>query len=430
MIDKVLPGQRVSAETTNKIIDVCNGLQTPSESFVNTPNGTLTPAPIYQSKYTYFPVPATILQAKYGPAMVMTTRGTVRGEDYYSQNEKSMTWFCFLGPDVMSLKDCLPASKNIDSIWLGNTEEMLFLEVTDEMLASLRPAGYYVDLAVYEDYAIALKEVHLSKSDDNTDPGKNVLVICGISLNNFNKILEDEKYSEYDTIYPVNTITFAKINNDQTAFQLPLKQLKSNIQFSITGDSQISALELSSSIVREVSSYTFIQLHEFNKNNSKPYGNISSDNVDILVRNSSSGKELQYVSLSSVMSNSSGDGKTPDADAFAQTGQKSIETLNNDYLQIYGFNRLPLNNDLTSYQYGIVARNEATREVEYLALSALSSDISADCLSGQGNLTSNVPIDCQKKLLKFDAGLSSNVEIDIVENNPGIVDVKIGVYYI
>lgn len=125
-----------------------------------------------------------------------------------------------------------------------------------------------------------------------------------------------------------------------------------------------------------------------------------------------------------------GDSKTPDADAFAQTGQRSTESLSSDYLQIYGFDRLSVNNDLTSYQYGLIARNEATREVEYLALSALSAELSGECLSAQGNLSTSVAVDCQGKLLKFDAGLSSNVEIDIVENNPGIVDVKIGVYYI
>lgn len=125
-----------------------------------------------------------------------------------------------------------------------------------------------------------------------------------------------------------------------------------------------------------------------------------------------------------------GDSKTPDADAFAQTGQRSTESLSSDYLQIYGFDRLSVNNDLTSYQYGLIARNEATKEVEYLALSALSAELSGECLSAQGNLSTSVAVDCKGKLLKFDAGLSSNVEIDIVENNPGIVDVKIGVYYI
>lgn len=86
MIDKVLPGQRVTADTTNKMIDVCNGLQTPSESFVNTPNGTLTPVPGYQARYTYSPVPETVLQAKRGPALKMTSRGATRADDEWSQD--------------------------------------------------------------------------------------------------------------------------------------------------------------------------------------------------------------------------------------------------------------------------------------------------------------------------------------------------------
>lgn len=81
MIDKVLPGQRVTADTTNKMIDACNGLQTPSESFVNTPNGPLTPVPGYQARYAYMPVPETVLQAKRGPSLKMTSRGATHDDD-------------------------------------------------------------------------------------------------------------------------------------------------------------------------------------------------------------------------------------------------------------------------------------------------------------------------------------------------------------
>ena len=218
MIDKVLPGQRVTADTTNKMIDACNGLQTPSESFVNTPNGTLTPVPGYQARYTYMPVPETVLQAKRGPSMKMTSRGATRDDDQWSQDEKEMTWFCFLGPDTAALTQCLPSSKTPDSIWLGNSDTALFAEVTDSMLSSLRPAGYYADLAAYGEDSVAVKEVKLTKSDDEEDPGKNVLVICGASLDDFGKIQEDSRYSEYDDIEVVNTVLFAKINDQETTF--------------------------------------------------------------------------------------------------------------------------------------------------------------------------------------------------------------------
>ena len=129
-----------------------------------------------------------------------------------------MTWFCFLGPDTAALTDCLPSSKTPDSIWLGNTNTALFAEVTDTMLSSLQPIGYYADLAAYDEDAVAVKEVKLTKSGDDQDPGKNVLVICGASLDNFGKILEDQRYSEYDEADVVNTVLFAKINEQETVF--------------------------------------------------------------------------------------------------------------------------------------------------------------------------------------------------------------------
>ena len=45
-----------------------------------------------------------------------------------------------------------------------------------------------------------------------------MLVICGASLDNFDKIQEDSRYSEYDDIEVVNTVMFAKINEDETPF--------------------------------------------------------------------------------------------------------------------------------------------------------------------------------------------------------------------
>lgn len=45
-----------------------------------------------------------------------------------------------------------------------------------------------------------------------------MLVICGASLDDFDKILADSKYSEYDEAEVVNTVPFAKINDKETPF--------------------------------------------------------------------------------------------------------------------------------------------------------------------------------------------------------------------
>ena len=43
-------------------------------------------------------------------------------------------------------------------------------------------------------------------------------MICGASLDDYDKIQEDSRYSEYDDIEVVNTVLFAKINEDETPF--------------------------------------------------------------------------------------------------------------------------------------------------------------------------------------------------------------------
>lgn len=79
----------------------------------------------------------------------------------------------------------------------------------------------------------------------------------------------------------------------------------------LVGDSQLSALELSSCVVRELSGKPFIELHEFHKDNTKTLSEVSADGVDVLIRNPNgpnNGRELQYVSLSSLMLSGGGGG--------------------------------------------------------------------------------------------------------------------------
>lgn len=159
-----------------------------------------------------------------------------------------------------------------------------------------------------------------------------MLVICGAGLDDFGKIQEDSRYSEYDDAEVVNTVLFAKINDRETAFQLPLKVPQHSQQVDLVGDSQLSAAKLSSVVVRELSGKPFIELHEFHEDNTKEFSEISGDGVDVLVRNPEGprdGSELQYVSLSSLLL--SGDTYVPpDADAEdAQTSSLQTRELEN-----------------------------------------------------------------------------------------------------
>ena len=82
-----------------------------------------------------------------------------------------------------------------------------------------------------------------------------------------------------------------------------MKALSSTAPIS-PGDSQLSALGLSSCVVRELSGKPFIELHEFHEDNTKTLSEVSADGVDVLIRNPNgpnNGRELQYVSLSSLM---------------------------------------------------------------------------------------------------------------------------------
>lgn len=83
----------------------------------------------------------------------------------------------------------------------------------------------------------------------------------------------------------------------------------------LSGDSQLPALKLSSCVVRKRSEKPFIELHEFHEDNTKTVSEVSADGVDVLIRNpngTNNGRELQYVSLSSLML--SGTYIPPDAD--------------------------------------------------------------------------------------------------------------------
>lgn len=75
---------------------------------------------------------------------------------------------------------------------------------------------------------------------------------------------------------------------------------------------------MSSCVVRELSGKPFIELHEFHEDNTKQTSEVSADGVDVLIRNPNGpggGRELQYVSLSSLLL--SGTYVPPDADVPA-----------------------------------------------------------------------------------------------------------------
>lgn len=128
--------------------------------------------------------------------------------------------------------------------------------------------------------------------------------------------------------------------------------------------------------------------------------------------------EVKYVQLSS-LSASSGSMKldnvslsTNAADEACIKGWATDETEGID-------------GDLSGY--GFVARDESYR-LKYISLSSMSG---VGCLSAQGNTPLSAdPVYCSGKLLKFGAGLSTNLSVEVAENAPGVVDVKIGVYYI
>ena len=62
-------------------------------------------------------------------------------------------------------------------------------------------------------------------------------------------------------------------------------------------------------MVRELSGKPFIELHEFGADNTKEFRDVSADGIDFIVRNPAGpngGRELQYLSLSSLSATLSG----------------------------------------------------------------------------------------------------------------------------
>lgn len=144
---------------------------------------------------------------------------------------------------------------------------------------------------------------------------------------------------------------------------------------------------MSSCVVRELSGKPFIELHEFHEDNTKSVSDISSDNVDLLIRNPKDSKrELQYLSLSSLssaLSNSS----TVDSETNLQLS--SIQhNEDNGSLELFDFDD-PDAEDFGQFSdsgnYDLVLRKyssgrELPAEVDYLQLSTLTNalDIKTD----------------------------------------------------
>lgn len=127
--------------------------------------------------------------------------------------------------------------------------------------------------------------------------------------------------------------------------------------------------------------------------------------------------EVRYIQLSSL--SASGSMKLDNVSLSANSaGEACIKGWATDETE-------GVDGDLSSY--GFVARDESYR-LKYISLSSLQG---VGCLSAQGNTPLSAdPVACGGKLLKFDAGLSTNLSVEVAENAPGVVDVKIGVYYI
>ena len=157
----------------------------------------------------------------------------------------------------------------------------------------------------------------------------------------------------------------------------------------MSGDSQLSALELSSCIVRELSGKPFIELHEFHEDNTKEFSDVSADGVDFIVRNPAGpggGRELQYVSLSS-LSTALSSSSTVDSETDLQLS--SIQhNEDNGSLELFDFDDSSTRDfgDISgSGNYDLVLRKyssgrELPAEVDYLQLSTLANalDVKTD----------------------------------------------------
>lgn len=155
----------------------------------------------------------------------------------------------------------------------------------------------------------------------------------------------------------------------------------------MTGDSQLPDLKLSSVVVSSDNGRSFIELHEFHKKNTKLVSDISSDNVDLLIRNPKDSKrELQYLSLSSLSaalsSSSSVDSETNLQLSSIQHNEDngSLELFDFDDSSTRDFGELSGsgNYDLVLRKYS--SGRELPAEVDYLQLSTMTNalDIKTD----------------------------------------------------
>ena len=146
-------------------------------------------------------------------------------------------------------------------------------------------------------------------------------------------------------------------------------------------------IDLSSVAVSAYNGKSFIQLYEFHKNNTKRVSDISSDNVDLLIRNpKDNSRELQYLSLSS-LSSALSSSSTVDSETNLQLS--SIQhNEDNGSLELFDFDDSSTRDfgELSgSGNYDIVLRKyssgrELPAEVDYLQLSTMTNalDVKTD----------------------------------------------------
>lgn len=155
----------------------------------------------------------------------------------------------------------------------------------------------------------------------------------------------------------------------------------------LTGDSQLTGLDLSSVAVSAYNGRKFIELHEFHKDNAKSVSDISGDGVDLLIRNpKDNARELQYLSLSSLSaalsSSSTVDSETNlQLSSIQRNGDNgSLELFDFDDPDTEDFGRLSGsgNYDLVLRKYS--SGRELPAKVDYLRLSALTNalDVKTD----------------------------------------------------
>lgn len=320
MIPEVVHGERLTASRQNEIIRACNGLQQPSESYVNTQGGPLFPNPVPGFAAVQGRCVETVFQLKFGLKQVIKRRSQDHGglSDEYELSDVAYGYSINLGNDIDKLRDVVGQMNpgNDDIFTIGSQASQggcisAHLDQSDQLVAGSDKAGFF-DIGAYwrsdDDGCTGIKAEKLLLSTDLPAAGfKRAFVVKGDGAPSHEAVTS--YYAELSggewKVQDSKEVDIGYLR-DQRLVQLRLA-FPDDGQEGSTVDSLVPELEMSSVQSGSLSGVAYHQFFNFQVSALSDFQLSDSQYYDVVVRDRNPdhvdpGAIVNYIPLSDLLS--------------------------------------------------------------------------------------------------------------------------------